>query len=220
MALIPLTILVPLLAAGLLTAARPISNRTFADVVALGASVAVLVLCAILTHRAAHHDLVYWFGGWRPHHGVALGISFAFGALGAGFATFCAALMVAALVFSWRFMEDLDSLSRRAARVLGGDGRLLPERRPVQHVRLLRADGSRRIRARRVHGREARAARGLVQPRRHQQHRRHLVSTALPNAYWAKLGLKGFADPYRRFRDAKRTAPCGPARRVVWGACG
>ena len=43
---------------------------------------------------------------------------------------------------------------------------------------------------------------------------------ALPNAYWASHGLKGFADPYRRFRDAKRTAGCGPARPVVWGAPG
>ena len=110
MALIPLTILVPLIAAGLLGAARTFSSRAFADVVALGASIAVLVLCAILTHRAARHDLVYWFGGWRPHHGVALGISFAFGALGAGFATFCAALMVAALIFSRRFMEVVDHL--------------------------------------------------------------------------------------------------------------
>ena len=47
-----------------------------------------------------------------------------------------------------------------------------------------------------------------------------VLSTALPNAYWAKLGLEGFLDPYHRFRDAKRTARCGPARRVVWGASG
>ena len=113
MALIPLTILVPLIAAGVLGAARPFSNRAFADVVGLGASIAVFVLCAILTHRAAHHELVYWFGGWRPHDGVARGISFAFGALGAGFATFCAALMVAALVFSRRFIEVVDHLFGR-----------------------------------------------------------------------------------------------------------
>ena len=25
---------------------------------------------------------------------------------------------------------------------------------------------------------------------------------ALPNAYWRELGLGGFTDPYRRFRDA------------------
>ncbi|MGI8903044.1 MAG: complex I subunit 5 family protein [Solirubrobacteraceae bacterium] len=110
MSLIPLTILVPLLAAGVLAAARPVCSRAFADAVALLAAVSVLVLCAILMQRSAHRELVYWFGGWRPHHGVALGISFAFGALGAGFATFCAALMVAALIFSWRFMEVVDHL--------------------------------------------------------------------------------------------------------------
>ena len=47
-----------------------------------------------------------------------------------------------------------------------------------------------------------------------------ILATALPNGYWASLGLQGFTEPYRRFRDAKRTARCGPARRVVWGASG
>ena len=47
-----------------------------------------------------------------------------------------------------------------------------------------------------------------------------VLARALPNAYWANLGLKGFAEPYRRFRDATRTAGCGPARPVVWEAPG
>ena len=47
-----------------------------------------------------------------------------------------------------------------------------------------------------------------------------VLTRALPNAYWADQGLEGFAEPYRRFRDAKRTAGCGPARPVVWGAPG
>jgi RNA-directed DNA polymerase len=42
------------------------------------------------------------------------------------------------------------------------------------------------------------------------------LQRALPNASWADLGLQGFSDPYRRFRDAMRTAGCGPARPVVW----
>ncbi len=46
------------------------------------------------------------------------------------------------------------------------------------------------------------------------------LQRALPNAYWRSHGLKGFTDPYRRFRDAERTAGCGPARPVVWGAPG
>ena len=41
-----------------------------------------------------------------------------------------------------------------------------------------------------------------------------------PTPTGTNQGLKGFADPYRRFRDAERTAGCGPARPVVWGAPG
>ena len=44
----------------------------------------------------------------------------------------------------------------------------------------------------------------------------YVLARALPNAHWAALGLKGFSDPYSRFRDATRTAGCGPARPVVW----
>jgi RNA-directed DNA polymerase len=43
-----------------------------------------------------------------------------------------------------------------------------------------------------------------------------ILTRALPNAYWQEQGLQGFSDPYRRFRDAMRTARCGPACRVVW----
>jgi RNA-directed DNA polymerase len=47
-----------------------------------------------------------------------------------------------------------------------------------------------------------------------------ILTRALPNAYWAEQGLKGFSDPFCRFRDASRTAGCGPARPVVWEAPG
>ncbi len=47
-----------------------------------------------------------------------------------------------------------------------------------------------------------------------------VLNRALPNAYWADLGLAGFSDPYRRFRDALRTAGCGPACPVVWEGAG
>jgi RNA-directed DNA polymerase len=43
-----------------------------------------------------------------------------------------------------------------------------------------------------------------------------VLHRALPDAYWRELGLQGFTDPYRRFRDATRTAGCGPACPVVW----
>jgi RNA-directed DNA polymerase len=47
-----------------------------------------------------------------------------------------------------------------------------------------------------------------------------ILSTTLTNAYWRDQGLQGFAVPYRRFRDATRTAGCGPACPVVWEAPG
>ena len=43
-----------------------------------------------------------------------------------------------------------------------------------------------------------------------------VLTRGLTNAYWREQGLLGFSDPYRRFRDATRTAGCGPARPVVW----
>jgi RNA-directed DNA polymerase len=39
---------------------------------------------------------------------------------------------------------------------------------------------------------------------------------AMPNAYWADLGLVGLGDRTRRLRERWRTAGCGPARPVVW----
>lgn len=47
-----------------------------------------------------------------------------------------------------------------------------------------------------------------------------VLSRTLTDAYWQQHGLLGFTDPYRRLRDAKRTARCGPARRVVWEGSG
>ncbi len=42
------------------------------------------------------------------------------------------------------------------------------------------------------------------------------LQRSLTNAYWNSHGLQGFIEPYRRLRDATRTAGCGPACPVVW----
>ena len=47
-----------------------------------------------------------------------------------------------------------------------------------------------------------------------------VLQRALPTAYWTDLGLQGFTISFHRFRDATRTAGCGPARPVVWEAPG
>ncbi len=46
------------------------------------------------------------------------------------------------------------------------------------------------------------------------------LQRALPNSYWANLGLVGLGDRTRRLRERWRTAGCGPARPVVWEGLG
>jgi len=106
-AVAPLAIVVPILAACLLIAGGKHVPRRLADLVALGAAAATAVLCAILLGRVWHGHLeVYWFGGWHPRpHGIALGIDLAVEPIGAGAATLAAVLMTAALLYSQRYFE-------------------------------------------------------------------------------------------------------------------
>ena len=103
MAIIPLTIATPLTVAALLVAAGRVVNRTIAEVAALAATLAVTTFCAILLVRGGLE--VYWFGAWQPRGGIALGVDFAVDSIGAGLATLCGVLMVAALVLMWRYRQ-------------------------------------------------------------------------------------------------------------------
>jgi multicomponent Na+:H+ antiporter subunit D len=104
--LAPLAIAVPLLTAAVLAGTQAVPHRLFGEVVALGAVIATVLITALLLAHSVHHgELVYWFGGWRPHHGVALGISFVIDPFGAGLACFTSVLAIAALVFSWRHFD-------------------------------------------------------------------------------------------------------------------
>jgi multicomponent Na+:H+ antiporter subunit D len=107
MAIAPLAVAVPLLTAALLVGAGRRMPRPVADLVALAAAVTTLALCAVLLARVWHGTQVAWMGGWHPrHHGtVAIGISLAVDPLGAGAATFAATLVVAALVYSRRYLQ-------------------------------------------------------------------------------------------------------------------
>lgn len=105
-----LAIVVPLLGSALLVAVRHWLPRTLNDVVAIGVAAAVVVLCAILLGRSIHAPFAYWMGGWRPSHGVAIGISLSIDPIGAGVATFAAFLVMAALTYAWHYFEAADGL--------------------------------------------------------------------------------------------------------------
>jgi multicomponent Na+:H+ antiporter subunit D len=81
--------------------------RRLLEVVAIAAAAASTTLCAILLAHAQHGPIVYWLGAWRPHHGVALGISLTVDQLGAGIATLAGVLVVASLVYSTRYYNEV-----------------------------------------------------------------------------------------------------------------
>ena len=109
-ALPALPVAVPLLVAAALVALAPVIRRQVADAVALVTAAAVAALCAALLVQTAAGPVVYWFGGWRPRDGIALGVAFTVDPVGAAFATLAGVLAVAALVYSWRIFEAVSPL--------------------------------------------------------------------------------------------------------------
>ena len=68
------------------------------------------VACAALLVRCLDGPVVYWFGGWTPRDGIALGVAFAVDPVGAALATLAGVLATAALTFSWRIFEAVRTL--------------------------------------------------------------------------------------------------------------
>src|SRR5207248_1084428 len=79
------------------------------DAASVACALAVTAMCALLTLKTGGLT-VYWFGGFHPRAGVAVGISFAVDSIGAGMATLSAFMVSAALVYSVRYFEEIGSL--------------------------------------------------------------------------------------------------------------
>jgi len=106
--LFALSVTVPLVVAAALLAFRPLlhGNRAVRGVVAVATSLAVAVMLGVLVIRTGAGS-VYWFAGFRPAGGVAIGIDFEADPLNAGLACLGAVLMSAALVFAWRYFTQV-----------------------------------------------------------------------------------------------------------------
>jgi multicomponent Na+:H+ antiporter subunit D len=105
-----LPVVVPFLAAPFLVATGAYAPRWLNDGVAMIGALAVTTLCVLLAVHAGHQPFAYWLGGWRPVHGVAIGISLSIDPLGGGMAVFAAVLVVAALAYSWRYFDAVKGL--------------------------------------------------------------------------------------------------------------
>ncbi|MHB1987224.1 MAG: complex I subunit 5 family protein [Acidimicrobiales bacterium] len=110
-ALLPLAVVVPLTMAAGLSAANMVfkTRRRALDSAAILTAGAVTVMLAVIMVRASHGQEVYWFGGFRPHRGIALGIDFAVGGLNAGLAVLASLLVLASMVFSWHYFERVST---------------------------------------------------------------------------------------------------------------
>jgi multicomponent Na+:H+ antiporter subunit D len=98
---------VPLLVAAAVTACGPLfrRGRRALDLVAVLTAACVAVLLFLIMIRTAGGDQLYWFGGFRPAHGVSIGIDFEVQPLNAGLACLAAVLVTAAMTFSWRYFD-------------------------------------------------------------------------------------------------------------------
>ncbi|MGH9103220.1 MAG: complex I subunit 5 family protein [Acidimicrobiales bacterium] len=110
-ALLPLGVAVPLTGAAAISALNPLlkNRRRTLDSVAILVAAAVTAMMIFVLLGTPGGQKVYWFAGFRPSHGVAIGIDFAVGQLNAGLAALTALLVTAAMTFSWRYFEQVST---------------------------------------------------------------------------------------------------------------
>ena len=108
--LAPLPVAIPLLAAASLGAFGHFMPERLDDLIGIAAAAATGTVSLLLLLHAARHDVVYWFGGWRPRDGVAIGVAFTVDPFGAALAALAGTLVTAALVFSWRYFDEVGTL--------------------------------------------------------------------------------------------------------------
>ncbi|MGZ4313179.1 MAG: complex I subunit 5 family protein, partial [Solirubrobacteraceae bacterium] len=92
-----LPVVVPFLVAPLLVGFGTLAPRWLEDTAAMIVAFSVLVICLLLAVHAGSRPFAYWMGGWRPEHGVAIGISLSIDPIGAGAAALAAPKVVAGL---------------------------------------------------------------------------------------------------------------------------
>lgn len=102
-----LPVLAPLVVAALIAATARLVRTEIANWLALATAAGVAVISGILVLDSWQNPVVYWFGGWVPRNGLAIGICFAVEPFGAGMSVLAALLMAAAFTFSYRYFDTV-----------------------------------------------------------------------------------------------------------------
>ncbi|MGP3977037.1 complex I subunit 5 family protein [Streptomyces sp. 8N114] len=104
---LPLLVVAPLLGAALLVATGRWLPRYVAEVCGCAVSAGTAALALGLLVTAADGPVpVEWLGGWQPRHGSGVGIVLVGDGMGLGLTALVSVLVVAVLVYSWRFFDD------------------------------------------------------------------------------------------------------------------
>jgi multicomponent Na+:H+ antiporter subunit D len=108
-ALPPLLVAVPLLAATVLAASGRLLPRLVIDAVSMLSCLLVLAGSVVLLTATGSRRVVSWLGGYSPVGGSSVGVVFVVDRIGAGLATLIAALVAAALTYTWRYFDEVES---------------------------------------------------------------------------------------------------------------
>jgi multicomponent Na+:H+ antiporter subunit D len=104
--LVPLPVAVPLIGAALITAADQVLPRVAKDAIGIAAAAATFAFGIVLCFESGRHELVQWFGGWRPRGRVAIGIAFNVDPLGAAMCALAGLVVLLALLYALTFMSE------------------------------------------------------------------------------------------------------------------
>src|ERR1700722_15309890 len=104
--IVPLAVVIPLAGAALLLLLGKALPSRLARALAVVATLSETALAGVLLHGARSAPIVYWFGGWTPRPGTAIGISFVVDRLGAGAAAFAGVVVTAAVLTAGRAFAD------------------------------------------------------------------------------------------------------------------
>jgi multicomponent Na+:H+ antiporter subunit D len=101
--LVPLPVTIPLVVCASLLATAHLLPGRWPDILATVTALIVSGLSALIAVRAGDGQVDYWFGGWVPRDGIALGIGFSVDAASGWIAAFIGLLYALAFVFAWGF---------------------------------------------------------------------------------------------------------------------
>jgi multicomponent Na+:H+ antiporter subunit D len=96
-ALAPLPVVIPMATAAGVLAINSLGLARLVRTLTAAAIIVEVAIAVVLLYQTRSSSTVYWFGGWTPRNGSALGVSFSIDPIGAGAAAFAGLVTAAAL---------------------------------------------------------------------------------------------------------------------------